>query len=147
MAKKEKIIIDSVPDKTDINKRLMLQALTNNLGIVSKSCEEVNISRDTHYRWLKDDEDYCEQVNAITERSIDYAEGQLYHLMAGAKRTVVTNRGAVVEIKDAPSASAIIFYLKTKGKHRGYIERVEQEVLVNETISDIAFVIKRRLDE
>ena len=144
---KEQESSHSVPDKTDINKKLMLEALVNNLGIVSKSCEAINISRDTHYRWLKDDKDYCDAVTAINERSIDIAEGQLFNLMMGAKKQVVTNTGRVVEIKDAPNATAIIFYLKTKGKHRGYIERTEQEVVVHETISDINFVIKRRLDE
>ena len=132
-----------VPDKTDINKRLMLEALKSNLGIVSKSCEAVEISRDTHYRWLKEDKEYCEAVSELNERSIDFAEGQLFNLMAGAKKQVVTNQGNVVEIKDAPNATAIIFYLKTKGKNRGYIERIETELSVAESISNFAFAIKR----
>ena len=132
-----------VPDKTDINKRLMLEALKSNLGIVSKSCEAVEISRDTHYSWLKEDKEYCEAVSELNERSIDFAEGQLFNLMAGAKKQVVTNQGNVVEIKDAPNATAIIFYLKTKGKNRGYIERIETELSVAESISNFAFAIKR----
>ena len=140
---KEQESSHSVPDKTDINKKLMLEALVNNLGIVSKSCEAINISRDTHYRWLKDDKEYCESVSAISERSIDFAEGQLFNLMMGAKKQVVTNQGNIVEIKDAPNATAIIFYLKTKGKNRGYIERIETELSVAESISNFAFAIKR----
>jgi hypothetical protein len=131
-------------DKTDTNKRLMLESLKSNLGIVSKSCESVNISRDTHYRWLKEDKAYSESVYAITERSIDFAEGQLFNLMAGSKRQVVTNRGAVVEIKDGPNATAIIFYLKTKGKNRGYVEKIEQELSLSEGLSDMIFSVKRR---
>jgi len=147
MSKKDKnkaaLQTHSVPDKTDINKRLMLEALKSNLGIVSKSCEAVEISRDTHYRWLKEDKEYCEAVSELNERSIDFAEGQLFNLMAGAKKQVVTNQGNVVEIKDAPNATAIIFYLKTKGKNRGYIERIETELSVAESISNFAFAIKR----
>jgi len=143
MSKKDKNIQHQVPDKTDINKKLMLEALKSNLGIVSKSCEAVEISRDTHYRWLKEDKEYCEAVSELNERSIDFAEGQLFNLMAGAKKQVVTNTGRVVEIKDAPNATAIIFYLKTKGKHRGYIERIETELSVAESISNFAFAIKR----
>ena len=109
MSKKDKNIQHQVPDKTDINKKLMLEALKSNLGIVSKSCEAVEISRDTHYRWLKEDKEYCEAVSELNERSIDFAEGQLFNLMAGAKKQVVTNTGRVVEIKDAPNATAIIF--------------------------------------
>jgi len=118
--------------------------LKANLGIVSKSAEAVKIHRDTHYEWMKNDKEYFNSVNAINERSIDFAEGQLFNLMAGAKKQVVTNRGAVVEIKDAPNATAIIFYLKTKAKHRGYIEKIETEVTVGDTISDMVFAIKRR---
>ena len=143
MSKKDKNIQHQVPDKTDINKKLMLEALKSNLGIVSKSCEAVEISRDTHYRWLKEDKEYCEAVSELNERSIDFAEGQLFNLMAGAKKQVVTNQGNVVEIKDAPNATAIIFYLKTKGKNRGYIERIETELSVAESISNFAFAIKR----
>ena len=133
-----------VPDKTEIKKGEMIEALKTTLGIVSKACEAVDISRDTHYRWLKEDKGYLEAVTSVNERSIDFAEGQLFNLIAGAKKQVVTNQGNIVEIKDAPNPTAIIFYLKTKGKHRGYVERVEAEIQLGDTISDMVFAIKRR---
>ena len=91
-------------------KRTMLDALECSLGIVSTACEKAGISRQTHYNWLKDDPEYKEAVRAIEERTIDFAESHLHAL-----------------IKDKNPA-ATIFFLKTKGKTRGYIDRQEIEV-------------------
>jgi predicted RNA-binding Zn ribbon-like protein len=93
-------------DNTDIKKK-MLEALEFNLGIVSHSCRTVNISRQTHYQWLKTDASYKEEVDCITESAIDYVESKLYE-----------------RIKANDTAS-IIFYLKTRAKSRGYQERTE----------------------
>ena len=91
-------------------KKTMLDALERSLGIVSTACEKAGISRQTHYNWMKDDPEYKEAVRAIEERTIDFAESHLHAL-----------------IKDKNPA-ATIFFLKTKGKTRGYIERQEIEV-------------------
>jgi len=91
-------------------KKTMLDALERSLGIVSTACEKAGISRQTHYNWLKDDPEYKEAVRAIEERTIDFAESHLHAL-----------------IKDKNPA-ATIFFLKTKGKNRGYVERQEIEV-------------------
>ena len=70
--------------------------------------EAVNISRQTHYQWLKTDpKEYKEEVEAITESAIDYVESKLYE-----------------RIK-ANDTTSIIFFLKTKAKSRGYQERTE----------------------
>lgn len=93
-------------------KKTMLDALERSLGIVSTACEKVGVDRKTHYNWLKDDAEYKDAVRAIEERTIDFAESHLHAL-----------------IKDKNPA-ATIFFLKTKGKNRGYVER--QEIEVNE---------------
>ena len=109
-------------------KKAMIEALEKSLGIVTTAAKTVGIDRTTHYNWLKDDEAYKEAVEGISDMAIDFAESQLNQLMSGAKHQVVTNKGEIVEIKDAPNPSSIIFYLKTKGKKRGYIEKQEVEV-------------------
>jgi hypothetical protein len=93
-------------------KKDLLDALERSLGIVSTACEKVGVDRKTHYNWLKDDAEYKDAVRAIEERTIDFAESHLHAL-----------------IKDKNPA-ATIFFLKTKGKNRGYVER--QEIEVNE---------------
>jgi hypothetical protein len=94
-------------DKTDSKKKTLLEALEKSLGVVTDACKMVDISRDTHYRWLKEDETYREAVEEIEGVAVDFAESQLYDKISKGDTT------------------AIIFYLKTKGKKRGYIERSE----------------------
>lgn len=95
--------------KKDIHKKAMIEALEKSLGIVTTACKSVGIARNTHYDWLKDDEDYKSQVLAIEDMTIDFAESHLHKKIKGGDTT------------------ATIFYLKTKGKKRGYIERMETE--------------------
>jgi len=98
-------------DKTDNKKKLMIQALTKALGVVTVACKSVGINRDTHYRWLKEDAEYKAEVKDLDNVALDFAENALHKLM---------EKGEV---------SAIIFYLKTKGKQRGFIERQELQTI------------------
>ena len=104
-------------DRTDTKKAAMLEALEKSLGIVSTACKMVDISRQTHYAWLKADEEYKSAVNSIQDSVLDFAESHLYKL-----------------VKDGNPA-ATIFFLKTKGKKRGYIERQEIEVTEKKPLS------------
>lgn len=92
---------------SDILKKGMIEALEKTLGIVSSACKMVDISRQTHYRWLQEDEDYKKQCTEIENMTLDFAESQLHKQIAEG------------------NTSATIFFLKTKGKKRGYIERME----------------------
>ena len=108
-----------------LKKSAMLKALESTLGVVTSACKIVGIDRTTHYRWLQDDEEYKLQVEALTEVAVDFAESQLFELIKGAHREVSTPDGEVIRVQDAPNTSATIFYLKTRGKKRGYVERTE----------------------
>jgi len=98
---------------TKDTKKKMLEELEYNLGIVSTSCMNAGISRATHYRWLKEDQEYKKDYESINETAIDIVESKLFE-----------------KIKDKDT-TAIIFYLKTKAKHRGFVER--QELALPET--------------
>jgi len=87
----------------------LLQALEKALGVVSTACKKVGIGRATFYRWCKEDEDFNAEVQAIQDVALDFAESKLFE-----------------QIQDG-STAATIFYLKTKGKRRGYVERQELE--------------------
>lgn len=98
-------------ERMEKNKKAFLEALRLNMGNVSKAMECTGIkSRTTHYNWLEEDADYKAEVDAINEANIDLAEGEL-----------------MKNIKSGDTTS-MIFFLKTKGKHRGYVEKVEQKI-------------------
>tara|TARA_R100000231_G_scaffold119404_1_gene89493 strand:- start:45 stop:392 length:348 start_codon:yes stop_codon:yes gene_type:complete len=97
-------------DRTVKGKLAMLEALEQSLGVVTTACKMVGIERKTHYNWLEEDEDYKTAVKSIDDVAIDFAESQLHK-----------------QIKKG-STSATVFYLKTKGKKRGYVERQEHEL-------------------
>ena len=96
-------------NKTEQHKKAIIEALEQSLGIVTTACKKVGVGRTTFYGWLKDDEDFAKQVKDIENVALDFAETQLHQ-----------------QIKDNVPTSTI-FYLKTKGKKRGYIERMETE--------------------
>ncbi len=85
----------------------VLEALKDTMGIVSQACEKAGIDRKTFYKWKEQEADFAERVAEITERQIDFVESSLLKLVRECNPT------------------AVIFYLKTKGKERGYSERIE----------------------
>lgn len=95
-------------------KKAMIEALEKSLGIVTTACKSVGINRSTHYEWIKQDEEYKKEVIGIEDIALDFAESKLHKSI------------------EKGSDTATIFFLKTKGKKRGYIERVEN---VNENIN------------
>ena len=98
-------------NKTDVQKRLMLEALTQSLGVVTTACKTVGIDRTTHYRWMREDDQYKADVEDTKNIVLDFAESQLHK-----------------QIMDG-NTTATIFYLKTQGKKRGYVEG--QELTIN----------------
>lgn len=106
---------------TTQRKKAMLAALEKSLGIVTKACEMSGTNRRNFYEWLAKDARFKERVEAIAEKTVDFAESKLFELINGIK-VADPNGGHYTR---PPCKTAIIFYLKTKAKHRGYIERVE----------------------
>lgn len=104
--------------KSDTQKKAMIAALEKSLGVVTTAAKNVGISRDTHYRWLREDAAYKDSVESIEGVALDLAESKLHE-------AILTN-----------NIAAIIFFLKTKGKVRGYVER--QEVAVDRAKPDLS---------
>jgi hypothetical protein len=88
-------------------KEMLLVALEKHLGIVTAACKEVGISRDSYYDYYKTDPEFKRKVDDINEIVIDFAESQLYKkIKAGSERS-------------------ILFYMKYKGRKRGYTDSVD----------------------
>jgi|TARA_E500000178_G_scaffold314767_1_gene333246 hypothetical protein len=100
------------------NKEHFLEVFASKMGNVSKACKAAQISRQTYYDWLKID-DFANKVEEVREGLLDFAEDQL-----------------LANIQEGKTAE-ILFYLKTKGKKRGYIERQEFD-----TVGDKMFEVK-----
>jgi hypothetical protein len=93
-------------------KENMIAALKSTLGVIKTASEKCGVSRGTHDDWLRHDPKYREKVEAVYEEQIDFAESALFK-----------------QIRDGVPQSTI-FFLKTKGKKRGYIEKIENETTV-----------------
>jgi hypothetical protein len=93
--------------RTEVTKDTLLDSMRSNMGNVTLACHFTGCSRSTFYRYMESDEDFKKEVEDISNMAIDICEAELWKL-----------------IKDGNS-TAIIFFLKTKGKIRGYVERQE----------------------
>lgn len=88
-------------------KNVLIEKMRKTLGNITASCEAAQIARTTYYDWYEKDPKFRAAIDAIAESCIDFAESSLMQ-----------------QIKDGNPTSTI-FYLKTKGKKRGYIETQE----------------------
>jgi hypothetical protein len=117
-------------NKTEhIKKDAIIQALEKSLGVVTTACKQVGIGRTTFYEWLNNDTEFAKQVEEIQNVALDFAESQLHK-----------------QIGDG-STSATIFYLKTKGKKRGYIERQEITGAEGERLFQVKIIDEGSYDE
>tara|TARA_R110000796_G_scaffold10042_3_gene33667 strand:- start:3090 stop:3446 length:357 start_codon:yes stop_codon:yes gene_type:complete len=112
-----------------IKKESILKALEKSLGIVTTACKKTDIPRSTFYKWLKEDPEFAKEVREIENIALDFAESQL-HKQIGDQNT-----------------SATIFYLKTKGKKRGYVERQEITGVDGENVFSIKVIDERDKNE
>lgn len=94
--------------KTNKDKENFLKALEQSLGYISHSCKAANISRRLYYKWIEKDKEFKERVDEIIEAEIDVVENEL-------KKQIMEG-----------NPTSTIFYLKTKGKKRGYSENHTQ---------------------
>lgn len=95
-------------------KRLMYEQLIAQMGVVTAATKIVGVDRTTHYQWLKKDANYKAWCEEAPEIVLDFVENALLRSIKGDEEKGVK-----------PNVSAQMFYLKTKGKKRGYVERQE----------------------
>lgn len=94
-------------NKSQHIKKALLEALEKSLGVITTACKAVGVNRSTYYDYYNNDEEFRKEVDTLSDVAVDFAESQLHKQI---------NEG---------STAATIFYLKTKGKSRGYVERQE----------------------
>lgn len=87
-----------------------LEALRKNHGRLITTYRQCHLTRDIVKYWRKKYPDFNEQIEEAKGLAIDDVEGKLYELI------------------DEGETAAVIFYLKTKGRDRGYGEKYVPEV-------------------
>ena len=101
--------------RTTDKKTAMIKALGTTFGNVSEALrvledQGISLGRTAHYTWLEKDDDYKQAVEDAADKTLDLVEKAL-----------------IKQIKNG-SVQATTFYLKTKGRVRGYTERQEVDV-------------------
>lgn len=91
-------------EQTEENKKIFLSVFVQKANNIQLTCKALNISRSTFYKWKNEDESFKESVEELEEGEIDNAESAL-------KKQILDG-----------NTTAIIFFLKTKAKSRGYVE-------------------------
>ena len=114
---------------SDIVKKNLLEALEKSLGIVTTACKIVGCARSTFYKYYKDDQDFRASVDELENLTLDYVESKLHKQIENDNTT------------------ATIFYLKTKGKKRGYVERREVEMTAEVSTSKLSNEAKKKIDD
>ena len=116
-----------------------LQAYEKSLGVLKTACEATGMCRKTIWEWRKKYPEFDEACHECEETAIDFVESRMF------KKIDTGGKG---------SESLIIFYLKTKAKHRGYVEKQEIDmsaevkgVTVNVTSPETAQVLQDIIDK
>lgn len=107
---KNVIVVGNNVTKYDTKKKAVINAMEKSMGIVTQACKLADISRETFYRWMREDDEFQELVTQASEQAKDFVESKLYEQISEG---------------NVPS---IIFYMKTKCKDRGYVERTEHQI-------------------
>lgn len=77
------------------------------------------INRSTYYKWRKEDPEFATAADEVQEAQIDFVESKLMGLI------------------NAGDTTATIFYLKTKGKKRGYSEKFPAQSVPAEPVPSV----------
>lgn len=85
-------------------KKTFLRALAACHGVMSDACKAAGVTRTTIYNWIDKDPEFAQAMSVIEEITVDFGESQLFK-----------------NIERGLEASTI-FFLKTRGKKRGYDE-------------------------
>ena len=109
------------------------------LGVLKPACDMTGMCRKTIWEWRKKYPEFDEACHECEETAVDFVETKMFNKIdKGGKG----------------SESLMIFYLKTKGRKRGYVEKHDVDVsaevkgvTVNVTSPETAQVLQDILDQ
>lgn len=93
--------------KEKVTKEQVMTALTETNAFMSGAANKLGMTTRGLRNYIQRYPDLQEHIEALREKRVDFAEGMLFRLIQEG------------------NIAAIIFFLKTQAKHRGYTERQE----------------------
>ena len=106
------------------------------LGVLTPAAKAAGVNPSTVWRWKQEYPEFAKRCEEIEEVAVDFVETKLYNLI---------NEG---------SEACTIFYMKTKGRKRGYAEKQQLDVnaevkgvTVNVTNEETAQVLQDIIDK
>lgn len=113
-----------------------LVAFEKSLGVVTPAAKMIGVKRSTIYRWREMYPEFDAACREISDVAVDFVETKLYKLI------------------EQGSEASTIFYMKTKGRDRGYAEKLQHDVsaevkgvTVNVTSPETAKVLQDIMDK
>ena len=85
----------------------ILDGMSKNLGIVTSVLKQLDVSYNTYKKWVEEDKEFKEEVEAIDVATIEWVASILYENIKKGDKT------------------SIIYFLKSKGKKYGWAEKTE----------------------
>tara|TARA_R100001015_G_C4567537_1_gene126166 strand:- start:317 stop:688 length:372 start_codon:yes stop_codon:yes gene_type:complete len=91
------------------SKKKMIDTIRKSKGIVVSICKNLDMTRSAFYKRLESDQELRYELELARDELCDFSETKLWE-----------------HIKDG-NLQAVMFVLRTLGRHRGYIEKQEVE--------------------
>ena len=76
-------------NRTKINKERLLKALESSLGVITTALKACGLSRTNFYKWIKEDENFAEQVKEIENIQKDFIMSKYYECVKDKVPSVV----------------------------------------------------------
>jgi len=126
MAEEKEMQQNATRKKRRLTKSLVLEAYKAAGGLHTYAAKYLGVDRSTLWRYLNKHPEVRKEIEEMEEELLDYAERKL------------------LEKIQKGNLGAILFYLKCKGKKRGYIERQE---ITGEDGSPIQVTVKVKIED
>lgn len=98
---------------------------SNAVLLFCKECDK-KINRATLYRWINSDEYFKELFNERLDKELNDAEQSHKYLRDGL--SIKDDNGEIIAWQEKPDRQAIEFFLKVRGRDRGWVEKTEQKI-------------------
>jgi hypothetical protein len=91
-------------NKIQRHKTALIKAMEQTMGIVTQACKIAKLNRSTFYEYYNSDPEFKKACDECQDIALDFVESKL------------------IKRIEKGDTTGIIFYLRTKGKHRGYMQ-------------------------